>query len=318
MPRGTKRNAAVEIRPAPKTASLDELTQGTVFLDVNGLFQGLQNYQTMSGEKEEEKHRSMIRSFVEDCDTGVLCHSSMQNPKLHRLVTDVCENKYNVTRAAKESKIDAQEFKDRYEWKRLRTTSYTVGLLCRHRSEHHVPAEHLLLAIASRRSGIAKRTLGFMTDLHLTISAPRVDKMIQYFIEHPFKIHASGRIGLGVYDNCSYSRKFVFERVGDHEEALIHTTNSLEIPIGFACDTVGPDTKVWRPTQHDVYKQFDPHSQETANAWRAVWSTIFPVLKGPCKGGLDHKAWNYPYVKEEGNVPVCCMPQHIPPMQDLG
>ena len=66
-----------------------------------------------------------------------------------------------------------------------------------------------------------------------------------------------------------------------------------------------------------VYKQFDPHSKETANAWQAVWSTIFPVLKGPCKGGLDHKAWNYPYVKEEGNVPVRCMPQHISPMQDL-
>ena len=57
MPRGTKRNAAVEINPAPKNASLGELTQGTVLLDVNGLFQGLQNYQTMSGEKEEEKRR---------------------------------------------------------------------------------------------------------------------------------------------------------------------------------------------------------------------------------------------------------------------
>ena len=88
MPRGTKRNAAVEMRPARKTASLDELTQGIVFLDVNGLFEGLQNYQTMSGEKEEEKHRIMIRSFVEDCDTGVLCHSSMQNPRLHRSSRD--------------------------------------------------------------------------------------------------------------------------------------------------------------------------------------------------------------------------------------
>jgi hypothetical protein len=267
------------------------------------LFGHLTNYQNENVEEVLQVQIDLIKEMVDDSNPMALCHSAVLHPKLYALVSRTCKSNYDARRYAREKGYDVEDFVLKRDWKLMRRRSMLVAQILRLRSEHIVPTEHIVLAVAMKRAGASKRVKGFLTNLSLSIAEDKINQVVSYFLKNPFQLPSSGTIGLGVYDNASYTRKFVFERVGDHEKNQIHTVNSLEIPIGMECAHVHSETRIWSNVRYDLWKDFEPDGAVTRDTLNAAWESEFPVLSKH-EEPKDLKAWDYPVVNPDGKKAV--------------
>jgi hypothetical protein len=268
---------------------------------LNFLLTGLTNYQNESAEGVLSEHIKLIKALVDDSDPRILCHSALTNSALYTIMLRTCTTGYNARRYAQDRGYDVDAYLQRRDWKRDRQLSMLVAHLIRLRSAHNVPPEISVLAIAMKRAGASKRVKSWLRGLALTVCDQKVDTIVSYFLKNPFKMPEYGRIGLGVYDNCTYTRKFaVIERAGDHEKVRIDTVNSLEIPIGAECALVTTETPVWNNGRPDLFRDFDPNGQLTRNTMTSCWNIEFPVLSKSVEP-KDTFCWDYP-MSDQGNA----------------
>jgi hypothetical protein len=234
---------------------------------------------------------NIVRDLVELTSSLVVCHTAMQHPGLHNVVTALCKNKYDPAKYAKKTGLDVKSHVNAHRFKKLLGQSYAEGMILRLKSEHHIPVEQLLTGIILYRAGISYKGWSHLSQRAVLPSKLVIKSFINRFIERPFLLPFRGRIMLGIYDNLAYKRKFLYQRVGDFGKSTINTCNLMEIPIGDFID-FGPEQAVWRTPCLNLVDLFDPDSEETAGIQDDIVAAMYNILQ-------NQKVWEYPVLEDD-------------------
>ena len=234
-----------------------------------------------------------MHAFVEDCNWGILRREYSSYPAVERLLSALTSNTYDRLKYARSKGYDLEEYGDATEWKQVMRKSYLLGMLARQKSEHHVPYEQILTGLIAYRCGLPKKLWRIFTGYGALPSKLVIKDIIEQLMKKPFVQPKRGRIGLGAYDNCAYSRKFSYQRVGNWKSTKINTANSIDIPIGPFQQHVDADTKVWKDGRRDIVHEFRPmhvvtrmHMQDVCfQAWQR-----FAI-----DDAESMKLWDYPW-----------------------
>ena len=238
-----------------------------------------------------------VRELVEMDNVSVLSDTAVHNIGLHRLLTQLTNNTYrgHVSGLSKEERREA---KRRYEYKRLTALSYVEGIVLRLKSEHHLPMEQLLTGSLLYRAGISRKGWEHLCRMRVIPALSTVKDFISRFIERPLSMPARGRIGLAVYDNCSYKRTFMYQRVGQDEKNTINTCTLFEIPIGDLID-FDDQQPIWHLERQDIADTFNPNSLQTGYDKSDIACDMLRILES------GHKVWEYPKLRESERTYQC-------------
>lgn len=266
---------------------------------VNDVVINVTNYQIEERNHVSEYELKKIREFCEGENVDVLRHGISQNHSLHLMISRMTVNKYNVRRYADSLEDGKQHVEDR-EFKRDTQLSFVTAVIARLRSAHNSSLDNLVTAVVLLRSGMANKSWRILCALKVLPDMGKARQIIHHFVQRPLSQPSRGSIGLGIYDNCCYTHKFFYERVGDHKDAKIQTCNFVEVPIGWECQHLEVEGRpVFRNERWDMTQEFKPGGAYARSTESDLWKYVYPAMTKN-QEGRRRKAWDYPEVSDEG------------------
>ena len=260
------------------------------------------SYRQTTKEKVRLDMTKLIHRFVNDGDWTVLSQEYSINGTLQRLLAAISSNSYDSSRYAAKMGYDLSSYADAIEWRTIMKRSYLLGVIARQKSSHHIPMEHVLAGMVAVRCGMHKKLWALFSGyLSVLPSKIFINELIDHLMSKPFALPKRGRIGLAAYDNCGYTRKFQYERVGQHTNTRINTANSVDIPIGPECEGIHDETAIWRATRQDLLHLFRPNH----------FATRLHVED------IGKRAWHYMAVDEDERVKIWDYPRDVPQQEGI-